>query len=385
MSYLRTGVVGTSRKEHESRVAIHPHHLAFLPEALRANLVFEEGYGTNFGVGDDRLEELGVALASRAEILGSSDVVILPKPMAEDLQELKTGRILWGWPHCVQQQEITQAAIDRRLTLIAFEAMFLWGRDGDRQMHVFYKNNELAGYCGVLHALELTGRDGFYGPPQRTTVLGFGSVSRGAIYALQGRGFSDITVYTQRPPHLVRDQVLGCRHRHMRRPSEPDGPMTTVIEDGKEVLLADELAAADLVVNGTLQDTDDPLMFLQPGDEKRLRPGSLIIDVSCDLGMGFPFARPTSFTEPTFHVGGKTGAVYYAVDHTPTYLWGSASWEISLALLPYLEVIMSGPAAWADDPTIGRAIEIREGVVQNPKILSFQHRATDYPHPIVAP
>ncbi len=46
---------------------------------------------------------------------------------------------------------------------------------------------------------------------------------------------------------------------------------------------------------------------------------------------------------------------------------------------------MSGPAAWADDPTIGRAIEIREGVVQNPKILSFQHRATDYPHPIVAP
>lgn len=383
MSYLRTGVVGASRKEHESRVAIHPQHLAAIPEAIRASLVFEEGYGTKFGVGDDRLKEVGVALASRAEILGSSDVVILPKPMAEDLREMKTGGILWGWPHCVQQQEITDTAIDQRLTLIAFEAMHLWGGDGDRQMHTFYKNNELAGYCGVLHALELTGRDGFYGPPRRTAVLGFGSVSRGAIYALQGRGFSDISIYTQRPPHLVRDQLFGCRNHHMRRPTEPDGPMTTVTEDGREALLADELAAADLLVNGTLQDTDHPVMFLQPGDEERLRPGSLIIDVSCDLGMGFPFARPTSFVEPTFQVGGQAGAVYYAVDHTPTYLWDSASWEISLALLPYLEAIMSGPEAWEHETTIARAIEIREGVIQNPKILSFQHRAAEYPHPVL--
>ncbi len=383
MNYPRTGIVGTSRKENESRVAIHPQHLAAIPEALRANLVFEEGYGTKFGVGDDQLRELGVVLASRAEILGSSDVVILPKPMAEDLREMKTSGILWGWPHCVQQKEITDAAIDRRLTLIAFEAMFLWGRDGDRQMHTFYKNNELAGYCGVLHALELVGSDGFYGPPRQVAVLGFGSVSRGAIYALQGRGFSDITIYTQRPPHLVRDQLPGCRHRHMRPPSEPDGPMTTVTADGKEVRLVDELASTDLLVNGTLQDTDHPLMFLQPGDAERLRPNSLIIDVSCDPGMGFPFAQATSFAEPSFRVGGQAGVVYYAVDHIPTYLWDSASWEISVALLPYLEAIMSGPAAWEEEATVARAIEIRDGVIQNPKILSFQHRRAEYPHPVL--
>ncbi len=380
MSYMRTGIVGTSRKENESRVPIHPLHLAALSEEQRAKLVLEVGYGIRFGVPDDRLEELGVALASRAEILRSSDVVILPKPMAEDLREMKAGGVLWGWPHCVQQQEITEIAIDRRLTLIAFEAMFLWGRAGDRQMHTFYKNNELAGYCGVLHALELVGGDGFYGPPRQTAVLGFGSVSRGAIYALQGRGFFDITIYTQRPPHLVRDQLLGCRHRHMR--SQSNGLMTTVTEDGEEVSLASELKLADVVVNGTLQDTDHPVMFLQPGDEEHLQPNSLIIDVSCDLGMGFPFARPTSFAQSTFRVGGQGGAVYYAVDHTPTYLWDSASWEISLALIPYLEPVMSGPEAWYAEPTIGRAIEIREGVIQNPKIVSFQNRAVEYPHAV---
>jgi len=71
---------------------------------------------------------------------------------------------------------------------------------------------------------------------------------------------------------------------------------------------------------------------------------------------------------------------YYGVDHTPSYLWDSATWENSEALLPYLPVVMSGGDAWDADETIRRAIEIRDGVVQNPDILSFQHRADAFPH-----
>jgi hypothetical protein len=75
---------------------------------------------------------------------------------------------------------------------------------------------------------------------------------------------------------------------------------------------------------------------------------------------------------------------YYAVDHSPSYLWNSATWEISEALLPHLGTVLDGPAAWDRSDTIRRAVEIRDGVVQNPRILSFQHRAADYPHPVVA-
>ena len=74
------------------------------------------------------------------------------------------------------------------------------------------------------------------------------------------------------------------------------------------------------------------------------------------------------------------GVHYYAVDHTPSLLWNSASWEISEALIPFLGPVMSGPAAWDENLTIRRAIEIRDGVIQNPKILSFQSRAAEYPH-----
>jgi len=74
------------------------------------------------------------------------------------------------------------------------------------------------------------------------------------------------------------------------------------------------------------------------------------------------------------------GVRYYAVDHSPSYLWNSATWEISEALIPFLPAVMSGPEGWGADPTIRRAIEIRDGVVQNPRILSFQDRAPAYPH-----
>ena len=42
---------------------------------------------------------------------------------------------------------------------------------------------------------------------------------------------------------------------------------------------------------------------------------------------------------------------------------------------------LGGPPAWESDDTVRRAIEIRDGVIQNPAILSFQHRAATYPHP----
>ena len=71
---------------------------------------------------------------------------------------------------------------------------------------------------------------------------------------------------------------------------------------------------------------------------------------------------------------------YYAVDHSPSYLWNSATWENSEALMPYLRGA-AGPGAWDATRPIRRAIEIREGVIQNPGILSFQHRSPDYPHP----
>ena len=83
-------------------------------------------------------------------------------------------------------------------------------------------------------------------------------------------------------------------------------------------------------------------------------------------------------SEPTFVVG--TNITYYAVDHSPSYLWNSATWEISEALLPYLRTVLAGREAWEADQTVRRAVEILDGTVRKPDILAFQHRSADYPH-----
>jgi alanine dehydrogenase len=163
-------------------------------------------------------------------------------------------------------------------------------------------------------------------------------------------------------------------------PGRIGGPEGVALTEHGDERLPDFLARHDLIVNCVLQDPNRPMMFLTEHDLPALAPGTLVIDVSCDAGMGFDWARPTDFDDPMFEVGERVR--YYAVDHSPSYLWDSATWEISEALLPHLGTVLAGPDAWAADPTVGRAVEIQDGVIRNPDILTFQSRSADYPHAV---
>ncbi len=377
MSKLTLGVIGTSKKEHERRVPIHPEHLPRIPEDIRRQLIFEEGYGTPFGVTDSEIAAQTGGIATRHEILADLGKVIITKPVLEDLQELREGGILWGYVHCVQQAEITQAAIDRKQMLIAFEDMFVWTPEAQIGRHTFYKNNELAGYCAVIHALQLKGIDGHYGDQRKTILFSFGAVSRGAIYALKARGFRDITICIQRPDHEVREEILDCHYVRVRSGNEGEARMLVVEHDGSERPLTDLISEADIIINGTFQETADPIHYVTEAESSCLKPNSLIIDVSCDEGMGFFFAKPTTFENPMFKY--KT-VDYYAVDHAPSYLWESASRSISAALIIYLSTVVSGRDSWLQNETIRRAVCIDGGVIQDASILAFQNREPEYPH-----
>lgn len=377
MNTSTIGVIGTSKKQDERRFPIHPAHLPRIPEVLRRKLVFEEGYGAPFGVEDSEIAALTGGIATRHELLADIGTVIISKPVLADLQELREGGTLWGYVHCVQQADITQAALDRKQTLIAFEDMFIWSPSGQIGRHTFYKNNEMAGYCAVIHALQLKGIDGHYGNQRKTIIFGFGAVSRGAIYALKAHGFRDITICIQRPDHEVREEVLDCDYIRIREGTEGESRLVAVEHDGSVRPLTELISEAEIIVNGTFQDTANPIDFVTAAENACLRDNSLIIDVSCDEGMGFYFARPTTFKEPTF----KHGTVdYYAVDHTPSFLWESATRSISAALIVYLPAVLAGRVSWQDNETIRRAITINAGVIQNAAILSFQGRRPDYPH-----
>jgi alanine dehydrogenase len=378
MAGLVLGVLATSHKENERRLPIHPRHFERIDADLRAGMIVEVGYGERFGVPDSELARDGVRLQSREEIIAAADVVLLPKPTLHDVLSLRDGQVLWGWPHAVQDPKLTQVAIDKRLTLIAWESMNHWTPSGGFVVHVFHMNNELAGYCSVLHALTLIGATGHYGHPLTAAVIGFGNTARGAVTALQALGIHDVTVLTMRGVTAVASPIPSVVLDHMDRCTDEPG-RTTVATPTGPVSTAKVLAEHDIVVNCVLQDPDAPLMFVSEADLGLFAPGTLIVDVSCDAGMGFSFARPTTFDDPIITVGDRIA--YYGVDHSPAYLWDSSTWTISEALIPHLRTVMDGPAAWDADVTIRRAIPIRDGVVLDAKVLSFQNRAVEHPHP----
>ena len=381
MTQLTIGIIGTSNKDGDLRRPLHPLHLERVDEDLRSAIFVETGYGEHFGVADEQMAPHVGGLRSRQELIDGCDVILLPKPTHADVEQLREGQVLWGWPHCVQDETLTQMAIDKRLTLIAWEAMNFWNEHGAYALHVFHKNNELAGYSSVMHALQLLGRTGHYGRRLNAVVISFGATGRGAVTALLAMGIADVTVLTSRETTAVSAPTAGVLFGQFER-AEDDRSTVLALKSTGPVPIAEFLADHDVIVNCVLQDPTDPLMFVTGDEVDLFAPGTLFVDVSCDEGMGFDFARPTSFADPMFPVG--DGAHCYGVDHSPSFLWNAATWEISEALIPFLRPVIGGPDAWDADETIRRAIDIREGVVQNPEILAFQNRAPEYPHPVTA-
>ena len=374
---LSVGILAGSRKADERRLPIHPAHLGRIDRSVAPRVFLEHGYGSRFGATDEALSDHVGGINTREELIAECDVILLPKVQAEDLAECSAGQIIWGWPHCVQDRDLTQVAIERKLTVIAFEAMNHWRPDGGFGLHVFHKNNELAGYCSVLHSTQLAGITGSYGRRLSAAILGFGATARGAVTALNALGVDDVHVLTNRDTAAVGSPIHSTQISQMGRDPGALDRIWADAPDGR-VPVAEFLADRDIIVNCVLQDPNAPLIFATEDDLSHFAPRSLIIDVSCDAGMGFSWARPTSFATPIITL--PNSVLYYAVDHSPSYLWDSATWEISEALLPHLRPVLDGPASWAATPTIARAIEIRDGVVLNKNILSFQHRDSAYPH-----
>ena len=113
MGLMSLGVVGTSFKENEYRLAIHPAQVASIDADLRAVMWLEEGYGKRFSVSDEELAPLVAGMLPRAELFARCDVMLIPKPTPRDFEFFREGQVIWGWPHCVQGPAITQVAIDK--------------------------------------------------------------------------------------------------------------------------------------------------------------------------------------------------------------------------------------------------------------------------------
>jgi N5-(carboxyethyl)ornithine synthase len=311
-----------SGKENERRRAVLPHHLTTVRN--RSQLVFERGYASPFGIPDEAFESLGCKVMDRSDVY-SMDIICNPKaPEPDERDRFQTGQSLFGWVHAVQGRETVDLLLGKRMTAIAWEDMFVGGR------HCFWRNNEIAGEASVLHAANYFGRllDG-----ARAAVIGSGNCARGAIRSL-GRLGADVQVYDR--------DTVG--------------------------LLRDELPEFDIVVNAVLWDVFRTDHIIYKDDVARMRPNSMIIDISCDEAMGIETSRPTTIAEPTYIVDGVT---HYVVDHTPAIYFQSATNAIGEVTAVFLDRLVEG----SPDACLDAATVIKDGKILDQRISRFQGRA----------
>ena len=309
-----------SKKENENRRALIPSDIRRIAECNM--LYFEKGYGDVLGYTDEDYVNAGANVLPREEVL-KCDIICDPKVGDGEYLGRLDSQIIFGWIHAVQNREITDKLISRRLTAYAWEDMFNGGQ------HVFWHNNELAGEAAVMHAFRCYGRMPY---ETKVAVIGRGNTARGAIKILYMLG-ADVEQYDRRTEGLLRDRL-------------------------------DEY---DVVVNCVLWDVKrtDHIIFRE--DLKRMKRGALIIDVSCDRNGGIETSVPTSIDDPVYM---EEGVMHYAVDHTPSLFYKTFTENNSRIIAPYISMLINGTS----DKTLSDALIVNNGAIVDERINIFQNR-----------
>lgn len=318
---MKTIGFAISKKKNEQRRALIPPDLNNVEHVNR--LYFETGYGEVLGYSDQDYLEMGVHAVKR-EIVYEQDIICNPKaPEPEEREFFKKGQTLFGWIHAVQGREITDFLLGKKMTGIAWEEMYKNGR------HIFWRNNEIAGEAAILHAFLCYGRAPY---ECLVAVVGRGNCARGAIRVLE---------------------KIGAR---------------IIVYDRKTVQnLRDELNRYDVVVNAVLWDVfrKDHLIYRE--DLRNMKKGAMIIDISCDPGLGIEGSCATTIENPVYI---EEGILHYAVDHTPTLLWKTATEAISKEVKKYIDDLVEEN----DNEVLKNATIIKDGTILDEMIIKFQKR-----------
>ncbi len=309
-----------SDKLNENRRALIPLHIKKIKKP--ENIYIEKGYGEVLGYSDDEYLAYGVNIVDR-KIALKQNIICDPKiGDAKYLDEIHN-QTIFGWVHAVQNKNITDKLINNKLTAIAWEDMF------DRGRHVFWRNNEIAGEAAIVHAYTL---HGLFPYNTKVALLGRGNIARGALKILTMMG-ADITVYDRRTEQLLRD----------------------------------EIGEYDVFVNAILWDTSRKDHIIYKDDLKKMKKGSLIIDISCDRNGGVETSIPTTLGNPTYIIDGIT---HYAVDHTPTLFFKTISESLSENIAPYINQLIDD----TPDIILKNAIVVQNGIIVDQRINKFQGR-----------
>lgn len=370
-------IVGVPKeiKRDEYRVALLP---VGVEELVRAGhiVVVETGAGVGSGISDDEYQQQGAQLvAGPDDVYARADMVIKVKePQAVEWPRIRPGQVIFTYFHFAASRELTAAMVASGASCVAYETL----RDEHGRLPLLTPMSEVAGRMSIQEGAKylerpqsgrgilLAGVPGV--PPAHILILGGGVV--GANAAKIAAGFrADVA-------------VLDVNIDRLRYLEDVMPPNVNCLYSDRHTI-RHQLRLADLVIGAVLIPGAKAPVLVRRDDLKRMKPGSVIIDVAVDQGGCIETSRPTTHSDPTFIVD---DVVHYCVANMPGAVGRTSTFALCNATLPWaLEIAARGlKRAAAELPPVASAVNIHGGQVTNRAVaeafgLTYQPLAGNEP------
>lgn len=352
-------------KSREYRVGLVPANVRELTERGHQVLV-ETNAGVGIGAGDDLYELAGATIVpTAADVFAAADMVVKVKePQAVERKQLRPGQILFTYLHLAPDPEQTSDLIASGSTCVAYETV----TSAQGTLPLLAPMSEVAGRLSIqagAYFLEKAhgGRGTLLGgvpgvDPAKVVVIGGGVVGTHAIDIALGMGAE-----------------VWCLDRSvevLRRLWTQFGrPLNTVFSTRDAI--EQHCASADLVIAGVLLPGAAAPKLITRDIVRRMKPGSVIVDVAIDQGGCCETSRPTTHDEPTYVID---DVIHYCVANMPGAVPRTSAYALNNATLPYvLALAARGVDALRSDPHLLAGLNVHKGMVTNePVALALSHK-----------
>ncbi|HVZ10165.1 alanine dehydrogenase [Rhodopila sp.] len=341
-------------KTHEYRVGLTPAGARELARHGHQVLV-ETGAGTGSGWADDAYRAAGAGIAAGAgEVFAEADMIVKVKePQPAEIARLRPGQVLFTYLHLAADRHQTEGLMRGGATCIAYETV----TDRAGALPLLAPMSEVAGRMAVqvgAHCLEreqggggilLGGVPGV--PPAKVVVLGGGVAGTNAARMAVGLEAS-VTIIDRSLPRL---KELDLQF----------GPRATTLFATTEAI-EHAVLAADLVIGAVLVPGAAAPKLVTREMVRRMRPGSVLVDIAIDQGGCFETSRPTTHSAPTFV---EDGVVHYCVTNMPGAVPRTSTLALTNATLPFILALADKGwrQAMLDDPHLAAGLNVRDGEV----------------------
>ncbi len=340
------------RRPFEFRVGLSPAGVEILRQQEHTVFV-EHDAGVGAGFADQEYERSGAQIVySSQEAFGRADLLLkIGRPLQDELEWLSPGATIMGLLHLASaRQERVETLLKKRITSLAYEQIQL----ADNSLPVLIPFSQIGGQMSAQIAARLLQNNGggkgiLLGgiagvPPAEVVIIGAGTVGTHATRAFLGLG-AHIAV-------LDRD-VQALQHIYDRFPQ-----IVTMVSTPRNIERA--CAYADVVIGAVLVPGERAPIVLTRETITKMKPRSLVMDLSIDQGGCFESSRPTTHDQPTFV---ESGIMHYCVPNVPGVAARTATHAFVNAAMPYIgEVASLGvEKAIAQNPAIGLAVNTHQG------------------------